>query len=124
MVSDLIKDLQERSTLLASVKKDAISSLKKLPKGSLRLGVSKGKPRYYKVNKQNKRGKYIKASDIGVAQGLAQADYLRKVLKATNDEITKIEGMIRFYSKGTMEDIADKLHPVRKNLIMWFTYSV
>ena len=114
----LTEELNVRMSFLISVRDGAKKTLKSLPKGKLIIDSRKDKPQYYRSNRSGKRGKYIKASDIGVAQGLAQADYLRRVLKATNDEITKIEGMIRFYSKGTMEDIADKLHPVRKNLIM------
>lgn len=92
--------------------------LKKLPEESLRLASSNGKPHYYIVSKPKERGKYISLTDNITPRNLAQADYLRSVIKAASEELRAVEGILKHYERGTLEDIAGNLHPARKSLVV------
>ena len=76
--------LEERAQYLQGLKRKKEQELLDAPEGSLRVCNRGGRPQYYERNNpKDFCGVYIREKDISIAQTLAQKDYDKKVLQAS-----------------------------------------
>ena len=103
-----LKQLEERAS------EDLSSS----PPGSLRIAHTKSRPSYYhREVPSDRKGKYIKKSDIRLAQALAQKGYAQKVIGAVEPKITEIDMLIDEYSNNNLLGISESYNSARRDLI-------
>lgn len=112
-------ELRNELNILYKIEKEVKESLKKAPKGNLRISNSHAKPEYYYkqegVRKGN--GKYIKKKDFGQAIAIAQRDYDRQLMGSIERRISLIEGFLGRYACMKPENVYDRLNPYRRELV-------
>ena len=113
----LRKEVDELRSMIEYKEKN----LKKVPKGSLNIDKKKDHVEYYykseKEKKINKKGRFIRKSEIDLARKLAQRDYDQAIVKNAKERVRAIESFLRRYNKTNLKSISEKLHPSRKALI-------
>lgn len=115
---NLLNELEGRKQQLQYIYNILQKEAQREPEGSLRIS-KKGKVyQYYFVeNEHEERGKYISKKHMKRIKSLAQKDYNKKVRKELEREINVIDGMIKKYNPGAIEDIFDRSSPGRQVLI-------
>ena len=68
-------------------------------------------------------GSYIKKADKDLVKALAQKGYDLKILRLTDKRLKEFEKLIKEYDDMEIEDIFNKMHPVRKKLVTPADYS-
>ena len=111
--------LKTREIQLQNLKKDIEKSLKKAPKGSLRICKSKNRTQFYhRTNPKDFSGKYIPKKNHILAKNLAQKDYNQKLLISIKKELFSIQKYLQTFPKLNAEEIVFSLHPERQKLII------
>lgn len=88
------------------------------PAGGLRISRRGNSYQYYFIeNEQDTCGKYISKKHMKQICALAQKAYNNKLRKELHREIYLIDGMIKKYNPGAIEDIFDRSSPGRQVLI-------
>ena len=121
---DLLYFIEERLALLEKLHEEKNSSLKQAPEGTLRISRKNEKQLQYYIRTDPKDtlGKYINVKNRRIVEALAQKDYDRKVLQASEKEIKLLKSTIAEYKKldvdnKIVERIIEKFNPGRKELI-------
>ena len=111
--------LEARREYLLQLKKEKENVLIDAPDGRLRIASwHEGKPQYYlRMNPRDFSGQYIRAADIHIAQNLAQKDYDKKVLTATDKELNAINKYFSTYPATNAESVYEKLNKERRKLV-------
>ena len=110
--------LKIREKQLMHLKSEKEKALKKAPDGLLRVCNRKKKAQYYhRKNSKDIKGVYIREKDIKIAQALAQKDYDRRVLRATEKELNAISHYLSGCPEKNAEQIYGTLHKERQKLI-------
>ena len=100
--------------------------LQKVPEGNLRISKKANKVECYYKNEEkeikekgkiNKKGRYIRKSEIELAKQIAQRDYDQAIVKNAKERVRAIESFLRRYNKTNLKSISEKLHPCRKELL-------
>lgn len=114
-----IKELLEaRRNYLLQLEKEKEEALKNAPEGFLRINNSKNKVQYYhRTNPKDFSGEYICEKDINLAKGLAQKAYDKKVMDSAKKELKAINEYFSKCPEVQAEQIYEKLHEERRNLI-------
>lgn len=111
--------LEARKKQLLQVKKQKEKALKSVPTGTLRICSSKNRTQYYhRTDPKDFNGTYIRENDFYMAKKLAQKDYDKKVLDATEQEVKIIDKYLSGYPKKNMEQIYEGLHKERQKLVI------
>ena len=115
-----IKELLKiRENQLLNLKKDIEKSLKKAPKGTLRICKSKNRTQFYhRTNPKDFSGKYIPKKNHILAKNLAQKDYNQKLLASIEKELYAIQKYLQNIPSSCIEELFSTLHPDRQNLII------
>jgi len=110
--------LEERAQYLQGLKRKKEQELLDAPEGSLRVCNRGGRPQYYERNNpKDFCGVYIREKDISIAQTLAQKDYDKKVLQASEKELKAIHNYLAGYPEVNPEQVYEKLHIARQKLV-------
>lgn len=111
--------LKTREIQLQNLKKEIEKSLKKAPKGSLRICKSKNRTQFYhRTNPKDFSGKYIPKKNHILAKNLAQKDYNQKLLVSIKKELFSIQKYLQTFPELNAEEIVFSLHPERQKLII------
>lgn len=115
-----IKNLLEaRGKELLQLKAQKEKALKSAPEGTLRVNCQGNRTQYYRRNNsKDLSGVYIKEKDFHIAQKLAQKDYNKKVLRATEKELAAINKYLSSYPTINAEQVYEKLHTERQKMII------
>ena len=115
----LLSNMKNRAEYLRGIIEDKQRALEAAPPGSMKIGYSRGKPRYYwyYFENGNKTGRYLKEKETELAAALAQKAYDKKALAKARKELAPLEKLIKQYEQGTFENEAFKLSETRKSLI-------
>lgn len=112
------KILEERAQYLRRVKTKKEQELLNAPEGSLRVCNRGGRPQYYQRNNpKDFNGIYIREKDISKAHALAQKDYNKKVLQASEKELKAIQNYLADYPQVNPEQVYENLHLARQKLV-------
>lgn len=110
--------LEKRAQYLQKLNKKKEQELSMAPKGNLRICNRGGKPQYYERNDpKDYNGVYIREKDISKAQALAQKDYNKKILHASEKELKAIQNYLAGYPEVNPEQVYEKLHTARQKLV-------
>lgn len=110
--------LEAREKQLLQLKKEKETALVAAPEGSLRVCSSGNRTQYYhRKDPKDFNGIYIRGNEIPIARDLAQKDYDKKVLQAAEKELSAIRKYLSNYPKVNAEQIYEKLHEKRQELI-------
>ncbi len=97
------------------------ASLKKAPKGNLRISHhGKSAQYYYKSDKTREKlpqGRYIRKQELQLAKDLAQRDYDVSLSNLIRERIKAIEKLLELYKENKIQDAYEKLNPYRKEIV-------
>ena len=111
--------LKTRENQLLNLKKEIEKSLKKAPKGTLRICKSKNRTQFYhRTNPKDFSGKYIPQKNHILAKNLAQKDYNQKLLVSIKKELYAIQKYLQSFPELNAEEIVFSLHPERQKLVI------
>ena len=83
----VMKEIERRISELQKMIRKAERDLADLPEGSLRVSnCREGVKYYHRLDGRENSGRYIRKKDIGLAEKLAQKDYLQKALHSAESE--------------------------------------
>ena len=120
----LTEELNNELSKLRKIKKQAEFDIEKAPKGKLRIAQATKSPIYfYRENKNDRLGTYIKASDRGMARALAQKGYAETVQKNLNKQINLIEDLLKSYDTLDLKTYHTKYNKARRALISSYELS-
>ena len=117
-MQEIKRILEKRAKYLQDVKSKKEQELLAAPEGKLRVCNRGGRPQYYERNNpKDLVGIYIREKDISKAQALAQKDYDKKVLQASEKELKAIQNYLTSYPEVNPEQVYEKLHIARQKLV-------
>ena len=106
---------------LKQIKEIVDDRLIETPDGTLRVTSSKNKVQYiHCVEAENETGyklSYIKKKDMALAYRLAQKSYDQKIQKLVDRRLKQLNKLTEEYEDIEIEEIYNKLHSIRKNMI-------
>ena len=115
-LKELLKHEEEK---LQAVKLVVDNRLKNVPDGALRItSTRKSQIQYMHCTEQDKNGQFIKKENQELAFKLAQKSYDQKVQRLVERRIKQIKKLSDEYNDNEIEDIYDRLHPVRQKLVI------
>lgn len=118
MDDELRNRLEQRRNFLKRIIDKKQEALDKYPVGRLRISTSHGRTQYYcRTDPKDWSGRYIEKNNHILAYQLAQKDYDNKVFKAAEEELLKIEALIKQCEKVTIESVYDTLSEPRQKLV-------
>jgi len=118
MDDELRRRLLLRRTLLKEIIDQKKKELENYPPGTLRISRSHGRTQYYcKTDPKDRNEHYINKDDHSLAYLLAQKGYDKKIIKSAENELIKLNSLIKQYEEGTIESIYNSLPEVRQKLI-------
>ncbi len=114
--------LSKEKLRLQSIKQVVDERLIDVPEGNLRITSSRNRPQFMyckddNTRKRNEHGIYIKQENLVFAKKLAQKAYDQKIKRLVDRRLKQIERLSDEYKDDEIEEIYNKLHPVRKTLI-------
>ena len=103
-VKQLLKELEQRLDLLRSIQKDKEKAATAVSSATL-LGIKSGKYyQYYEITEDKKR-KYLSKKEKEKIRTLVQEEYDQRVYHRASEEEKILAKLVKFYRKGSMEDI-------------------
>ncbi len=96
---------------------EAEKSLKKAPKGSLKLSKSNGSMQYYHRLEESKELVYISKKNESLVKALAQKDYDQRFLKVANNERKQVKNILYNLANTELMDVYAKTNSNKKELI-------
>ena len=113
--------LTNEENRLNNIKKIVDDRLKDAPSGTVRVTTANNKVQYiHCVEDCNEAGyklSYIKKNDQALAYRLAQKSYDQKIQKLVDRRLKQLDKLTKEYEDNEVEEIYNKLHPIRKTLI-------
>lgn len=120
----LTEELNNELLKLRKIKKQAEFDIEKAPKGKLRIAQATKSPIYfYRENKNDRLGTYIKASNRDIARALAQKGYAENIQKTVNKQINLIEDLLKTYDTVDLKTYHTKYNKARRALISSYELS-
>lgn len=120
----LTEELNNELSKLRKIKKQAEFDIEKAPKGKLRIAQATKHPiYYYRENKKDRLGTYIKASERDMARALAQKGYAEDVLKNINKQINLLDALLRSYENMNLKTHHLQYNQARQALISSYEIS-
>ncbi len=118
-MNKILKLMRKRENELKRAIRIAECTHTDYPEGHLRISVTKGRPRFYHLEKSgDTQGKYISKRAGNLPEMLAQKDYRELFLIKAKSELAKLRQSIQLLSKDDAESAYQKLSDVRKNLVI------
>ena len=113
-----LKELLEiEKDRLIRIKSVVDNRLIEVPEGALRISTSNNCTQFKQSIEAKKKLIYIKKDDKQLAYRLAQKSYDQKVQKLVDRRLKQLDKLTEEYEDTEIEEIYDKLHPIRKALI-------
>lgn len=115
--------LMQEETRLLAIKEVVDNRLIDVPEGNLRITSNGKRPQFMHCSdcvdqKHSRRqGVYIKQDNQELALRLAQKSYDQKIQKLVDRRLKQLEKLAKEYEDNEIEEIYNKLHPIRKTLI-------
>ena len=113
--------LTNEENRLNNIKRIVDDRLKDAPSGTVRVTTANNKVQYiHCVEDSNEAGyklSYIKKNDQALAYRLAQKSYDQKIQKLVDRRLKQLDKLTKEYEDNEIEEIYNKLHPIRKTLI-------
>ncbi len=114
----IIEQLKGRSNLLRKAIAAAKHDEGSFPEGSLRISRGNGRIRFFQVPEDRSLPEsYLKREQRDLAEALARKDYNSKFLKKAQNELDKIEKIVRQLERNNAESAYDELSEHRKSLV-------
>lgn len=121
-MNSLISLLLEKKQELSLIKRNILANKKDIPEGRIRISTGGNRTRYYWITPEwGKRipgGRVLKKEEYKIAKQIIQNDYDKKILVEVNRELDLIEQVLNQYNGNEFEEIFDKLHCKRQELII------
>ena len=95
----------------------AEDAVRKAPKGVLRVTHNRGTFQYYRREEPNSNEKYIRKSERRLLSGLAQKDYLQKMLPVLRSAYESMKDMMRVYEPEKLTQIYEEMTEGKRELI-------
>lgn len=112
--------IQKRIDYLLELKNNIQLSLRKYPKGKVRVSVSRNHPQYYLVSNvpgSSPYGRYIRKQDEALAKKLCQKEYDTLLLKAIDTELDQLDQLAKLETDPLPEKAFSSL-PERKQILV------
>lgn len=111
--------LIEEKNNIEQIVRDAKKRLQSAPQGKLRVDRKRGGFEYYYKNSDVPRenGRYLRKSEINLAQRLAQRDYDARLVKRGEKRAKAIGDFLNDYGKTSLASMYENVSPLRKALI-------
>lgn len=110
--------MEERITHLEQALKLKQASVKRAPKGQVRIAIRKGQFQFYKREKPtDKEGKYLPRSQDALARALIQNDYDQKTIPALEAEIKYLKEVQKIYKNKCCDRVYNRLSKPRRQLV-------
>ena len=120
MAIHTLKDyVDERLRNLESIISEKKNSISKAPKGCIRYSKNKGRWQYYwRKNKKDKDGTYLRKAQMPVIRLLAQKYYDSEILRCSQRKLRIILSLRKLYENHFLEDVSNDLPEALRNLIV------
>lgn len=110
--------MEERITYLEQALKLKQASVKRAPKGQVRIAIRKGQFQFYKrENPADKEGKYLPRSQDALARALIQNDYDQKTIPALEAEIKYLKEVQKIYKNKCCDRVYNRLSKPRRQIV-------
>lgn len=115
--------LMKEEARLQAIKLVVDERLMDVPEGYLRITSNGKRPQFMHCsdncnqNQTRKQGAYIKQDEQELALRLAQKNYDQKIQKLVERRLKQLDKLTKEYEDNEIEEIYNKLHPIRKTLI-------
>lgn len=110
--------VEERITHLEQALKLKQASVKRAPKGQVRIVIRKGQFQFYKrENPADKEGKYLPRSQDALARALIQNDYDQKTIPVLEAEIKYLKEVQKIYKNKCSDKVYNRLSKPRRQLV-------
>ena len=111
--------IEKRLAELQKLFTKKMKSYEKTPQGRIRISQNGGHPEYYLVTERGSlRGKYLPHSQENLARQLAQKDYVARLIKLLQNEITALQIYLKQTDQGrAIPELYNSLCPARRALI-------
>ena len=110
--------VEERITHLEQALKLKQASVKRAPKGQVRIAIRKGQFQFYKrENPVDKEGKYLPRSQDALARALIQNDYDQKTIPVLEAEIKYLKEVQKIYKNKCCDRVYNRLSKPRRQLV-------
>ena len=110
--------VEERITHLEQALKLKQASVKRAPKGQVRIAIRKGQFQFYKrENPTDKEGKYLPRSQDALARALIQNDYDQKTIPVLEAEIKYLKEVQKIYKNKCCDRVYNRLSKPRRQLV-------
>lgn len=113
--------LLKENERIKGIKKLLDVRLDNIPDGTLRITTTGNRFQFiHCVEDENKSGyklTYIRKEDLNMARRLAQKSYDQKVKRIVDRRYKQLDKLLKDYRSDEIEDIYNRLHPLRKQLI-------
>ena len=111
-------DLEKRAKELKRIQEELVIRLTQAPKGSLKVVMMRGRPRFYcRESSSDRNGKYLGEKDGQLIAQLAQKNNDELELTAVRQELEAIQGYMSKFPKVSVEEVYERLHPAKKTLV-------
>ena len=119
-MNPLIKELMARRQKLEAVIRKAEADLKKLPEGKLWVSKKNNTPQYYVITQDDGvvTKRYIPKANQDIRNGLAQREYLGKMIKKAELELQDINFILSRERLFQAEEIHSQFHPSKKHIVI------
>lgn len=115
---DVLPLLQAKAMKLAELISAKERFLKKAPVGRLRISKRGDHEQWFHVSDNTPQcGKYIPMENQRLARNLAQKDYDRKILPELKKMLSLLDGFIKNFQRGDLNEKFGKMHSGRRKLI-------
>ena len=118
-----LKEMLTKERLrLQQIKQIVDERLINVPEGNLRITSAKKRVQFMHCipgdnDKRYVQGTYIKQDNMSLAKSLAQKSYDQKMKKLVDRRLKQLDKLTNEYEDNEIEEIYNKLHPIRKKLI-------
>lgn len=117
-MNEFLENCREQIQRIDKVIDECEKHLKHAPEGTLRISKSKKKHQFYhRLNGKDTHGKYLRKSEIALAEQLAQKGYMQKMLRVAVDMKRQMLQCNVAYDWKEIEDLYENLSPIRKELV-------
>ena len=114
-----LKELLEiEKNRLIRIKSVVDNRLIEVPEGVLRISTSNNCTQFKQSIEAKKKLIYIKKDNQQLAYRLAQKSYDQKIQKLVDRRLKQLDKLTEEYEDTEIEEIYDKLHPIRKGNLL------
>ncbi len=115
----MIVKIKKRKKQLEKHIKNCEAYLEKVPEGSLRVSVSRGRPDYYHVLTKKSKGVYVsKNTNRKLITRLCGKEYCLGVINICKEEIELMDRLLALETEDAVAKVYSNMHPRKRELII------